>query len=113
MPTGGWRCTVRSTPTGSCSGSCNPVIDDAPDDFAVEEITVGIVDVVQAVAPGDHLVELQLAGLVEPGQPGDVGPRVARAEDGARQRLVHQDEVLQVDIDGPGQLRRHTREHAG
>ena len=36
-------------------------IDDAADDFAVEQVVVAVVDVVEPVASGDHLVELQLA----------------------------------------------------
>ena len=38
--------------------SADPEIDYAPDDFTVEEVPVGIVDVVEAISPGDHLVEL-------------------------------------------------------
>src|SRR5277367_247978 len=117
MPTAAWLCTVRSTPTARCSGyagrSLRPEIDDAADDFTVEQVVVRFVDVVEAITPGDHLVEQQLTSLVEPGQPLDVGLGVAGPEYGARQRLVHQDEVLQVDLDRPGQLRGHPGEHAG
>ena len=81
-----------------------PEIDDAPDDFTVAQVVVGIVDVVEAITSGDHLVEQQLSGLIQPGQPEDVCLRVARAEYGARQGLVHQDEVLQVDLDRRGSI---------
>lgn len=34
-----------------------PEIDDAPDDLAVQQVVVRLVDVVETVTPGDHLVE--------------------------------------------------------
>src|ERR1700742_1591357 len=56
---------------------CRCEIDYPADDFAVEQVCVGIVDVVETVALGDHLVEQQLPTLVELGQPVDVGLWVA------------------------------------
>ena len=38
--------------------SSHPEIDDAADDFAVEQVCVRVVDVVEPIAFGDHLVEL-------------------------------------------------------
>src|SRR6202034_959133 len=55
--------------------------DDAADDLAVVQVLVARVDVVERVAAGDELVELELAGPVEAEQPGDVVERVAHAED--------------------------------
>jgi hypothetical protein len=34
-----------------------PEIDYAPDDFTIEQVGVGLVDVVEAIAFSDHLVE--------------------------------------------------------
>src|ERR1700761_9119730 len=98
---GARRCnssTVRSQQSAECwppwtrtnAGelrSGHSEIDDSTDDFTVQQVGVGVVDLVEAVAPGDHLVEQQLPPLVQLGQPIDVGLRVARAEDGAGQRL--------------------------
>src|ERR1700756_2858324 len=101
MPTVASRCTAGSTVLVRCSDcmgrSRRPEIDDTTDDFTVEQVRVGVVDVVKPVSSGDHLVEQQLTGLIEPGQPGDIRLRIARPEYGAGQRLVHQDEILQVD----------------
>src|SRR5277367_6144795 len=85
-----WRNSsmVRSQQSADCSPPrtrtragelrlCHPEIDNAADDFTVEQVCVGIVDVVETVALGDHLVEQQLPALVELGQPVDVGLRVA------------------------------------
>jgi hypothetical protein len=42
------------------------VVDDAADDLAVVEVLVARVDVVERVAAGDELVQLELAVPVEP-----------------------------------------------
>ena len=52
---------------GGFEDSVDPEIDDAPDDLAVAQVVVGCVDVVEAITSGDHLVELELPGLVELG----------------------------------------------
>lgn len=52
-------------------------IDYPADDFTIEQIGVGVVDVIEPVTLGDHLVEQQLTGLIELRQPGHVGSRVA------------------------------------
>src|ERR1700744_6499534 len=83
--------TVRSQQSAECSppwtrtkagerSSGHTEIDDAAHDFTVEQVGVRVVDVVEAVVFGDHLVEEQLAALIELGQPVDVGFGVARAE---------------------------------
>src|SRR6478736_5946272 len=87
-------------------------VDDAAHQLAVAQVGVGLVDVVEPVPPGDHLVELQASRPIEPGQHRNVGPRVARAEYGAAQRLVHQREVLQAEVDRPRRLRGHAGDHA-
>jgi hypothetical protein len=72
----GLPCTAQSTRTVRCSDyagrSRRAEIDDTTHDFTVEQVCVGIVDVVEPVSSGDHLVEQQLPGLIEPGQPEDV-----------------------------------------
>src|ERR1700737_4996443 len=116
MPTAGLPCTARSMHTVNYSGcgatSSNPEINDATDEFTVEQGCVGFVYVVQSITFGDHFVEQQLAGLIKPGRSEDVRLCVARAEYGAGQRLVHQDEILQVDLDRMGQLPGNAGEHA-
>ena len=49
-------------------------IDDAADDLAVELVAVAVVDVIEAVAPGDHLVELQQARPRTAGRTGGRRP---------------------------------------
>src|SRR5688572_212714 len=102
-----------SMPTGTLPASTEAEIDDAADDLAVEQIGVGIVDVIEPVAPGDHLVELQLTGPIQPRQAGDVRLWVARPEHRADQVLVPQDEVLQVDLGRTCCLRGHSSEYRG
>src|SRR5262245_30111532 len=74
--------------------STDPEIDYTADEFTILEIRVRVVDLVEPVTLRHHLVEPQLAGLVEPGQHRDVRPGIAGPEDGAAQVFVHQDEVL-------------------
>src|SRR5690606_17404016 len=76
------------------------VEDDAADVLAVDEVLVGVVDLVQAVGPGDELVELEVALVVQPQQPGDVVQRVAVAEQGAADLSLVADEHSGVDVHG-------------
>src|SRR5581483_10561315 len=98
MPTADSPCTVRSMRTvrrSDCAAkSSNPEINDTTDDFTVEQVRIRVVDVVEAIAFGDHLVEHQLPSLIEPGQPVDVRSGITGAEHGACQVFVHQNEVL-------------------
>src|SRR6266568_8629848 len=66
------------------------VDDDAAHVLAGQQVLVALVDLVQGVGPGDDLVELEVAGLVQPEDLGDVGGRVAVAEQAALDRLAEQ-----------------------
>src|ERR1700678_3017015 len=76
------------------------VDDDAADVLAVEQVVVALVDLVEGVGPGDDLVQLEVARLVEAEDLGDVGGRVAVAEQAALDRLAEQgqDRGRQVDV---------------
>src|ERR1700759_5301544 len=69
---------------------------DAADVLAGQQVVVALVDLFKLVGPGDDLVELEVAGLVQPEDLGDVGGRVAVAEQAALHRLAEQGQ------DGPG-----------
>src|SRR6201986_2642075 len=69
---------------------------DAADVLAGHQVVVALVDLVQGVGLGDDLVELEVAGLVQAEDLGDVGGRVAVAEQAALHRLAEQGQ------DGPG-----------
>src|SRR5579863_5508407 len=56
------------------------VDDDAADVLAGHQVVVPLVDLVQGVGPGDDLVQLEVAGLVQPEDLRDVVGRVAVAE---------------------------------
>jgi hypothetical protein len=45
-----------------------------------QQVVVALVDLVQGVGPGDELVQLEVAGLVQPEELRDVIGRVAVAE---------------------------------
>src|ERR1039458_2725555 len=64
------------------------VDEDAADVAALEHVPVALVDLVEAVATRDQLVELELAGPVEPEQPRHVVQRVGAAEQRALDVLV-------------------------
>src|SRR6266568_736006 len=66
------------------------VDDDAAHVLAGQQVVVALVDLVQGVGTGDDLVELEVAGLVQPEDLGDVGGRVAVAEQAALDRLAEQ-----------------------
>src|SRR5579863_5694163 len=63
------------------------VDDDAADVLAGQQVVVPLVDLVQGVGPGDDLVQLEVAGLVQPEELRDVVGRVAVAEQAALQGL--------------------------
>src|SRR6201996_101391 len=59
------------------------VTDDSADVASLEHVLIALVDLLQLVLPGDHVVEVQLAGLVHRQQLRDVEVGVATSEDGA------------------------------
>src|SRR6266480_4072257 len=69
----------------------------AADVLAGQQVVVALVDLVQGVGLGDDLVELEVACLVQAEDLGDVGGRVAVAEQASLHRLAEQGQ------DGPGQ----------
>src|SRR5262249_2317527 len=94
------RPTIRSS-TRARSATGSVVVDDhAPDVLAVEHVLEALVDVVERVALRDQLVELELAGLVEPDQVADVVHRVARAEQRALDRLLVQGQDRAAELHG-------------
>src|SRR6202046_486940 len=68
--------------------------------LAVEQIVVALVDLLEGVGPGDDLVQLEVTCLVEAEDLGDVGGRVAVAEQAALDRLAEQgeDRGRQLDV---------------
>src|SRR3984957_6497609 len=74
------------------------VDDDAAHVLAGQQVVVALVDLIQGVGPGDDLVELEVAGLVQAEDLGDVGGRVAVTEQAALDRLAEKRQ------DRPGQL---------
>ena len=60
-------------------------------------VVVALVDAVERVRLGDEAVEVELALAVQAEQLGDVGARVARAEQRADDLLLHQRQVEQAD----------------
>src|SRR3546814_9720458 len=64
-------------------------LDDAADVLAFAHVAVAVVDLVERVAVGDQLVELQGALAVHGEEVRDLGPRVGRPEDRALDLLVH------------------------
>src|SRR5580700_10451062 len=66
--------------------------------LAGQQVLIALVDLIQGVGPGDDLVELEVAGLIQAKDLGDVGGRVAVTEQAALHRLTEQGQ------DGPGQL---------
>src|ERR1700684_4480972 len=65
-------------------------IDYTADDFTVEQVLIRLVDIVETITFGDHLVEQQLTCLIKAGPPLDVRIWVARHDDAACPRLGHQ-----------------------
>src|ERR1700691_4735010 len=64
--------------------------------LAGQQVLIALVDLIQGVGPGDDLVELEVAGLIQAKDLGDVGGRVAVTEQAALHRLTEQRQ------DGPG-----------
>src|ERR1039457_632092 len=104
--------TSSSSPGGpppvSTSGRCSKaeapasvlVDDDAADVLAREQVLVALVDLVQGVGPGDDLVELEVARLVQPEDLRDVGGGVAVAEQAALHALAEQGQDGARQLDG-------------
>jgi hypothetical protein len=85
-------------------------VDDHPADvLAVAHVLVALVDVLQGVARGDQVVEVELALLVEREELGDRRARAQPAEDGALEILLQQRELeeaeLHVDVGGVAHAR--------
>src|ERR1700761_6738227 len=87
--------------------------DDAANVLAVQHVLVAVVDLLQLVLAGDHVVQVQLAGLVHREQLRDVVLRVAATEDGALQVLLHQGQHRQVEVHVGVQQAADGGEHAG
>src|ERR1700730_3927581 len=74
------------------------VDDNAADVLAVLQVLVGLVDLVEAVAAGDQLVELEVPGAGEAQQPGDVVEGVAVPEQGAADLALVADQHASRDV---------------
>src|SRR5437763_4973546 len=74
------------------------VCDDAAQVLAVEQVLVPLVDLVQRVVPGDELVQLVFARLVEVEHLADVVDRVAAPEEQPVDRLLEQRQVRAGDL---------------
>src|SRR5689334_10278924 len=105
------RPTMRSSTAASRARGSVLVDDHSTDVLAVEQVLVALVDLIERVALGDQLVELEAAGLVHAEQLRDVVDRVAGAEQAALDRLLVQREhgagELARDLVRVGQPRDH------
>src|SRR3984885_6090815 len=75
------------------------VHDDATDVLAVQHVLVAQVDVLQPIPAADQLVQLQLAGLVEPEQPRDDKQGIAAAVESALYSALVADQHAGVLVD--------------
>src|SRR5689334_16302263 len=75
----------RLRASATCAGLAGSVLvhDHAPDVPAVQQVSVALVDLVQAVAPGDQLVDLQVPRAVQAEHLRDVVQGVGGAEERA------------------------------
>src|SRR3954453_11173051 len=80
--------TSATLPSSERSISSVLVHQHTADVLPVEHVLVSLVDLVQPVAPGDQLVELEVTRPVEPQEPGDVVQRVGAAEQGTLDPLL-------------------------
>src|SRR3954469_6596835 len=92
--------TMRSSTPASSVRASVFVNEHSPDVLAVEQVLIALVDLVQRVALGDQLVQLELARLVEPEQLRDVVHRVGRAEQRALDRLLVERHHGAGELDG-------------
>src|SRR4051812_19896857 len=76
------------------------VDDESTDDRAVAQVLVALVELVKGVALGDQLVELELAGVVQPQKFHDLVLRVAGAELRSADHLLVAHEEGTWDLDG-------------
>src|SRR3984885_1364338 len=88
------------------------VDDHAADVLAVEHVLVALVDLIERVAGGDQLVQLELARLVEADQLGDVDQGAAAAVDRALDTALVADQHAWVLVD-PAVPDRGDRDLAG
>src|SRR5690242_19737855 len=82
-----------------CSLALVLVDDHAADVLAVEHVLVALVDLVQLVAAGDQLIQLELARLVEADEERHVGQGVATAVDRALDPALVADQHAGVLVD--------------
>src|SRR4051794_39943783 len=94
------RPTIRSSTRASSAAESVLVDDHASDVLAVEHVLEALVDVVELVAVGHQLVELELPRLVEADEVADVVHRVAAAEQRALDRLLVEREDRAGELDG-------------
>src|SRR5271163_1339369 len=89
------------------------VADDAANVLAVQHVLVAVVDLLEPVLAGDHVIQVKLAGLVHRQQLWDVVLRVAAAEDGALQVLLHQGQHPEVQVHVVVHQAADSGQHAG
>src|SRR6516225_1519702 len=88
---------------GTKGGACPESVlvhDYAAHVLAVHQVVVALVHLVERVRPGDDLVELDVSGLVEAEDLGDVGGRVAVPEEAADDALAEQGQDRARQLDG-------------
>src|ERR1035441_10981932 len=91
----------------------SPEADHASEVHTVEHVLITLVDLVQSVRLGDQLVQLELTGLVQGQEVGDVEAWVGRTEDHPFDFLLHHGQVKEVHTGLQLGLRRseeHTSE---
>src|SRR3954451_1824975 len=105
------RPTMRSSTAARSARESVLVDDHSADVLAVEQVGVALVDLIERVALGDQLVELEAAGLVHAEQLRDVVHGVAGTEQAALHRLLVQGQdragQLHGDLVGVGKAGDH------
>src|ERR1044071_3524439 len=93
------RAMAALVPASSSGVMWSVKADDTSDVAAGVHVLVALVDLVEGVLPGDQLGELELAGLVERDEPGDVVGGRQTAEEDALDPLLKHRQLEEADGD--------------
>src|SRR5271166_3204265 len=86
-----WR-YARGDPAHQLRAVGVGVADDAADVVSLEHVAVAVVDLLERVIPGHHVIEIEMPQLVEFENFGDIALRVAATEQAALQVLLRSEE---------------------
>src|ERR1041385_9500333 len=91
------RAMAALAPASSSGVMWSVKADDTSDVAAGVHVFVALVDLVEGVLPGDQLRQLELAGLVELDEPGDVLGGGQAAEENALDALLEHRQLEEAD----------------